>query len=200
MFSLMCAWLDEWVNNGQAGDFKRHRAHYDVTVIYGQIVFDVFLPVCRFDGARANHNGKLCIFQVNQKCSSAIKYFIQIIEHICRTFLFVRKAQNIPHPWPQYLTHPWNLWRKQFLIVEDIYCFFSVLISSCTADDKDSTISFVNMENSFERLREKVTISTRIKFGLISKDWWLGNFAPPILNLWSLSDKGRSRKMPKKRY
>ena len=33
MFSLMCAWINGWVNNGEAGDLSRHRAHYDVTVI-----------------------------------------------------------------------------------------------------------------------------------------------------------------------
>ena len=31
--SLVCAWINGWVNNHEAGDLKRHRAHYDVTVI-----------------------------------------------------------------------------------------------------------------------------------------------------------------------
>ena len=30
MFSLICAWLNDWVHNREAGDLKRHRAHYDV--------------------------------------------------------------------------------------------------------------------------------------------------------------------------
>ena len=33
MFSLICAWLNCWVNNGEAGDLIRQRAHYDVIVI-----------------------------------------------------------------------------------------------------------------------------------------------------------------------
>ena len=33
MFSLICAWIDGWVNNGEAGDMRRHHAHYDVTVM-----------------------------------------------------------------------------------------------------------------------------------------------------------------------
>ena len=33
MFSLICAWINGWVNNHEAGDLRRHRAHYDVTVI-----------------------------------------------------------------------------------------------------------------------------------------------------------------------
>ena len=33
MFSLICTWTDSWVNNRDTGDFKRLRAHYDVTVM-----------------------------------------------------------------------------------------------------------------------------------------------------------------------
>ena len=33
MFSLIRAWLNGWVNNRQAGYLRRHRAHYDVTVM-----------------------------------------------------------------------------------------------------------------------------------------------------------------------
>ena len=33
MFSLIWAWINGWVNNGEAGDLRRHRAHYDVTVM-----------------------------------------------------------------------------------------------------------------------------------------------------------------------
>ena len=33
MFSLICAWINGWVNNGEAGDLRRHRAHYDVTLM-----------------------------------------------------------------------------------------------------------------------------------------------------------------------
>ena len=29
-FSLMCAWINGSVNNREAGDLRRHRAHYDV--------------------------------------------------------------------------------------------------------------------------------------------------------------------------
>ena len=33
MFSLICAWDDSWANNGDAGDLRRYRAHYDVIVM-----------------------------------------------------------------------------------------------------------------------------------------------------------------------
>ena len=33
MFSLSCVWINGWVSNREAGDFRRNRAHYDVIVI-----------------------------------------------------------------------------------------------------------------------------------------------------------------------
>ena len=34
MSSLICAWINGWLNNREAGDLRRHRAHYDVTVMW----------------------------------------------------------------------------------------------------------------------------------------------------------------------
>ena len=34
MFSLTCTRINGWVNNGEAGDLRRHRAHYGVTVMF----------------------------------------------------------------------------------------------------------------------------------------------------------------------
>ena len=33
VFSLICAWINGWVNNREAGNLNRHRAHYDVIVM-----------------------------------------------------------------------------------------------------------------------------------------------------------------------
>ena len=33
IFSLICAWINGWLNNREAGDLRRHRAHYDVIVM-----------------------------------------------------------------------------------------------------------------------------------------------------------------------
>ena len=34
MFSLICIWINGWVNNREAGDLSRYHAHYDVAVMY----------------------------------------------------------------------------------------------------------------------------------------------------------------------
>ena len=33
MFSLICAWINGWVINREAGDLRRHRPHCDVTIM-----------------------------------------------------------------------------------------------------------------------------------------------------------------------
>ena len=42
MFSMICAWISGWVNNRDAGDLRRHHAHYDVIVIL--ILFNTLKP------------------------------------------------------------------------------------------------------------------------------------------------------------
>ena len=34
MFSLICVWINGWVNNGEAGDLRSYHAHYDATVMH----------------------------------------------------------------------------------------------------------------------------------------------------------------------
>ena len=33
MFSLICVWINDWINNREAGELRRYRAHYDVIVM-----------------------------------------------------------------------------------------------------------------------------------------------------------------------
>ena len=33
MFSLICVWINDWVNSREAGDLRRYRAHFDVIYI-----------------------------------------------------------------------------------------------------------------------------------------------------------------------
>ena len=40
MFSLICVWINAWVNDREAGELRRYHAHYDVTVM-GKIHVDM---------------------------------------------------------------------------------------------------------------------------------------------------------------
>ena len=37
MFSFICAWINCWPNNREAGDSRHHRAHYDVIVMDSRV-------------------------------------------------------------------------------------------------------------------------------------------------------------------
>ena len=49
MFSLICAWINAWVNNREAGDLRRHRAHYDVVVMRCRLINENMLKFCNND-------------------------------------------------------------------------------------------------------------------------------------------------------
>ena len=55
MFSLICAWINDGVNNGEAGDLRRRRAHFDVTAI----IYRYFtISCCILKLAPLNHRSK----------------------------------------------------------------------------------------------------------------------------------------------
>ena len=60
MFSLIYAWINDWVNNHEAGDLRHHRVHYDVIVLRWQEA-----SLCLTGSAFVNTKGKkfmsLCI-------------------------------------------------------------------------------------------------------------------------------------------
>ena len=47
MFSLICVWINTWVNNREAGDLRRYHAHCDVTVMNCKIsrVQCILIPI-----------------------------------------------------------------------------------------------------------------------------------------------------------
>ena len=68
MCSLFCAWINNWANNGVTGDLRRHRAHFDVTVMLFSIfkmikvlvlVFKITLMFYRYQRCIASANFNL---------------------------------------------------------------------------------------------------------------------------------------------
>ena len=58
MFSLICAWINDWVNNREASDLRRYRGHYDVNVMESLLVLtwpnDDPVKWCIYDSPRLN--------------------------------------------------------------------------------------------------------------------------------------------------
>ena len=48
LFSLICAWTNGWVNNRDAGDLRRHRAHYDCNGISVAVMLIAHSCVSRY--------------------------------------------------------------------------------------------------------------------------------------------------------
>ena len=42
MFSLICVWINGWVNNRETGDLRRHHTHYDVTAMMHSTLWDIY--------------------------------------------------------------------------------------------------------------------------------------------------------------
>ena len=57
MFSFICVWINGWVNNSEAGDLRRYRAHCDVIVMSSQ--FSQYTPAAHRYGRDINWNVKM---------------------------------------------------------------------------------------------------------------------------------------------
>ena len=98
MFSLICAWVNVWVNNGEACDLRRHRAHYDVTVMR---ISRHGIDITGYEGARVHvfHAGGF------QRYADVIKW-----KHVLRYWPSVR--ESIGHWWiPLTKASDAELWR-----------------------------------------------------------------------------------------
>ena len=59
MLSLICAWINGLINNREAGDLRRHRAHYDLTVMglrVFQFLHKIMLDTVIIDLLHKGHN------------------------------------------------------------------------------------------------------------------------------------------------
>ena len=46
VFSLIYVWINDWVNNGEAGDLRRYLTHYDVTVMACFQILALVVHIC----------------------------------------------------------------------------------------------------------------------------------------------------------
>ena len=84
MFSLICAWINGRVNNRDAGDLKRHRAHYDVTVMF------LWLP--------RQHSCCVMCRILWRSCYESVSYLAKCSFHLIWITMEYH-AWNVP--WPQ---------------------------------------------------------------------------------------------------
>ena len=95
MFSLICVWINDWVNNREAGDLRRYHTHCDVIVMFWQ------------DTNRQNHGLKR--LHVRAFCPKQYWAFC----HACIFF----PSEQTHKCW--YLPAKWNIkWIKETNIIQ----------------------------------------------------------------------------------
>ena len=88
MFSLICTRINGWVNNGEAGDLRHHRAHYDIT----EMLWEGMLPLSQQRPRTARKKKYLvCVLQsTTMQCDATVlrlegsELFYQQTEDRCR--------------------------------------------------------------------------------------------------------------------
>ena len=61
MFSLICPWINSWVNNREAGDLRRHRAQYDVILMPSWFDYMIVLLIQR----TTRHHFRISVSWIN---------------------------------------------------------------------------------------------------------------------------------------
>ena len=90
LFSLICAWINGWVNNGETSDLRPHRAHYDASVIKNIQSWFIFMLTIQ------NISFWLSVGLMRRE-----KTFISPMMDICVTNLSISLIPPPPPPPPQ---------------------------------------------------------------------------------------------------
>ena len=98
MFSLICAWINGWVNNGEAGDLRhlrRHRAHFDVTVMREADLEHLYLFTWNWIESwigyiQSHNNSTYYEYEVRVTSGKSIVYVISLFDNkLCQNSLLL---------------------------------------------------------------------------------------------------------------
>ena len=95
IFSLICAWTSGWVNYREAGDLRRHRAHYDVTVNIGENIAGIYMElVIPQNKAQQNKNERIywgtCFTHMAPLLNQLlVNVFVQRDNQRCKRYFFI---------------------------------------------------------------------------------------------------------------
>ena len=104
MFSLICAWINAWLNNREVGDLKRHRAHCDVIVM--QLCFVLgHLQALEWNGYRVPYMHWNRTWSTRIVCHPLLRIHMQSSAVITRSNLsrhYIRYCENSGRNWIRY--------------------------------------------------------------------------------------------------
>ena len=95
MFSLICVWINVWVSNREAGDLRRHRAHYDVIVV---CVSNLNTPTWRITawmGKMPNWRARICYDDFGD-CQEALWLIMSLTEFTSTVYWCIASKFKAP--------------------------------------------------------------------------------------------------------
>ena len=122
MFYLICAWINGWTNNREAGDSRCECAHYDVIVmLYKHVVFYRHRnssTVSTMHRGVSNHQPHHCLlnrlFRRKSKKTSTLR-FTGLLREIHRCTV------NSPHKWPVTRAENLSIWWRHHVYSVSVY-------------------------------------------------------------------------------
>ena len=79
MFSLICVWINSWVNNREAGDLRRHRAFYGVIVMTNKASY---CPWYILQGSQYGNHPCYLFIEMLMQNDKSIAWSIQIVLNV----------------------------------------------------------------------------------------------------------------------
>ena len=158
MLCLICAWIDGWVNNGEAGDLRRHGAHNDVIVMLNWPCPQVSSPelyhsvVCNVDFRQSTPpylvtRTTLPLFCPNVLCCYTYQIMVTITtrpqsnpqpNHAFRIYVCLLKIstiQCIPKKQLEYFNHQIRVTTTTEPYLHDTFFCFEISINSLMLSD-----------------------------------------------------------------
>ena len=86
MFSVICVWINDWVNNREAGDLTRYRAHYDVIVLDGEASSNAYN---KLDYISSNMDAQSANIQPHQSGRSPKVVALFLLQNIIRNIIWL---------------------------------------------------------------------------------------------------------------
>ena len=101
---FICAWTNNWVNNRNIGDLRRNCAHYDFTVILGEMLWIgvVFQAMSQGDMANRHHWIRSYYTHYSDAIMGPTASQITSLTIVTQPFIQAQIKENIkaPHHWP----------------------------------------------------------------------------------------------------
>ena len=112
VFCLICAWINGWVNIREAGDLRRHRAHYDVIVMTVNMADDSASLLLWGISQRSGHLKKKTIWRLGDQSGDVIGYWN--VEFIFFIFHFMSFHFSVTSRFRSSIV---GLWRQQSIFM-----------------------------------------------------------------------------------